>query len=78
MRHLAREVGPDGVIANSVALGLMDNVPDEFAGPIIKTIPARRLGTPADAGSAVAFLASDETEWVTGQTLAVNGGSFAF
>lgn len=78
MRHLAREVGPDGVTANTVALGLMDNVPDEFAGPIIKTIPARRLGTPADVGSAVAFLASDEAEWITGQTLAVNGGSFAF
>lgn len=78
MRHLAREAGPDGVTANTVALGLMDNVPDEFAGPIIKTIPARRLGTPEDVGGAVAFLASDDAEWITGQTLVVNGGSYAF
>lgn len=78
MRHLAREVGPDGVTANVVSLGLMDNVPDEFAAPIIRTIPARRLGTPADVGAAVSYLASDEAGWVTGQTLVLNGGSHAW
>jgi 3-oxoacyl-[acyl-carrier protein] reductase len=78
MRHLAREVGPNGVTCNTVALGLMDNVPDEFAGPIIRTIPARRLGTPSDVGGAVSFLTSDDAEWITGQTLVLNGGSFAF
>lgn len=78
MRHLAREVGPSGVTANTIALGLMNNVPDEFAGPIIKTIPARRLGTPDDVAGAVGFLASDDAEWITGQTLVLNGGSFAF
>lgn len=78
IRHLAREVGPQGVTANVVSLGLMDNVPEEFAGKLIKTIPARRLGTAQDAASAVAYLASDEAAWVTGQTLAVNGGSQVF
>ena len=78
MRHLAREVGPQGVTANVIALGLMDNVPDEFAGPIIRTIPARRLGTPDDVAGAVTFLASDDAEWITGQTLVLNGGSFAY
>jgi NAD(P)-dependent dehydrogenase (short-subunit alcohol dehydrogenase family) len=78
MRHLAREVGPQGVTANVIALGLMDNVPDEFAGPIIRTIPARRLGTADDVGGAVTFLASDDAEWITGQTLVLNGGSFAY
>lgn len=78
MRHLAREVGPDGVTANTIALGLMDNVPDEFAGPIIKTIPARRLGTPEDVGGAVSYLVSDDAEWITGQTLVLNGGSHVF
>ena len=78
MRHLAREVGPQGVTANVIALGLMDNVPEEFAGPIIRTIPARRLGTPADAGAAVSYLASEDAAWVTGQTLVLNGGSFAY
>ena len=75
MRHLAREVGPDGVTANVVSLGLMDNVPEEFAGPYIRTIPMRRLGSPDDVAGAVAFLTSDDASWVTGQTLVVNGGS---
>ena len=78
MRHLAREVGPQGVTANVVSLGLMDNVPEEFAGALIKTIPARRLGKAADAAYAVAYLASEDAAWVTGQTLVVNGGSQVF
>ncbi|MCZ6831897.1 MAG: SDR family oxidoreductase [Gammaproteobacteria bacterium] len=77
MRHLAREVGPYGVTANVVSLGLMDNVPEEFAGPVIKTIPARRLGTTEDVAEAVGYLTSDGASWVTGQTLPVNGGSYA-
>ena len=39
------------------------------------TVPVGRLGSPRDAGAAVAFLASDEAGWITGQTLGVNGGS---
>jgi NAD(P)-dependent dehydrogenase (short-subunit alcohol dehydrogenase family) len=77
MRHVAREVGPYGVTANVVSLGLMDNVPEEFAGPIIKTIPLRRLGTSEDVAAAVDYLTSDAASWVTGQTLPVNGGSYA-
>lgn len=77
MRHIAREVGPYGVTANVVSLGLMDNVPDEFAGPIIKTIPMRRLGSGDDVAAAVSYLSSDAASWVTGQTLPVNGGSYA-
>ena len=77
MRHLAREVGPYGVTANVVSLGLMDNVPEEFAGPVIKTIPVRRLGTTEDVAEAVGYLTSDGASWVTGQTLPVNGGSYA-
>lgn len=78
IRHLAREVGPQGITANVVSLGLMDNVPEEFAGKLIKTIPARRLGKAEDAAQAVAYLASEEAAWVTGQTLVVNGGSQVF
>lgn len=77
MRHIAREVGPAGVTANVISLGLMDNVPDEFAGPLIRTIPARRLGTGDDVAAAVTYLTSDAASWVTGQTLPVNGGSYA-
>ena len=78
MRHLAREVGGCGVTANAISLGLMDNVPDEFAAKIIRSIPAGRLGTPDDVGGAVAFLASDDAAWITGHTLVLNGGSHAF
>lgn len=77
MRHVAREVGPYGVTANVLSLGLMDNVPEEFAGPIIRTIPMRRLGSGDDVAAAVDYLSSDAASWVTGQTLPVNGGSYA-
>jgi NAD(P)-dependent dehydrogenase (short-subunit alcohol dehydrogenase family) len=77
MRHLAREVGPYGVTANVISLGLMDNIADEFAGPIIETIPARRLGSADDVAAAVEYLASEGASWVTGQTLVVNGGAYA-
>lgn len=75
MRHIAREVGPHGVTANVLSLGLMDNVPEEFTARIVKTIPTRRLGSREDVGSAVSYLVSDEASWVTGQTLPLNGGS---
>lgn len=78
MRHLAREISRHGVTANVISLGLMDNVPEEFAAKIIRSIPAGRLGTPDDVGGAVAFLASDDAAWITGHTLVLNGGSHAF
>ena len=77
MRHLAREVGADGVTANSIALGLMDNVPEEFAAPLIRGIPAGRLGSGADVAHAVHYLIDEQASWVTGQTLVVNGGVLA-
>lgn len=78
MRHLSQEVGGDHITANSVALGLMDNVPEEFSRKVIRGIPAGRLGAPRDAAAAVIYLASEEAAWVTGQVFSVNGGSSAF
>jgi 3-oxoacyl-[acyl-carrier protein] reductase len=75
MRHLAVEVAPTGVTVNAVSLGLMDNVPGEWAEAVARTVPRRRLGSPQDVGAAIAYLASDEADWVTGQVLPVNGGS---
>ena len=77
MRHIAREVGPYGVTANVLSLGLMDNVPEEFTAAFIKTIPMRRLGSGDDVAGAVEYLISDAASWVTGQTLPINGGSLA-
>jgi NAD(P)-dependent dehydrogenase (short-subunit alcohol dehydrogenase family) len=76
MRHLAMEVARQGVTANTLALGLMDNQQDTASvAPLAATVPVGRLGSPEDVGAAVAFLASDEAAWITGQTLGVNGGS---
>lgn len=75
LRHVAMEVAPLGVTMNALSLGLMDNNASEWADAIAKTIPRRRLGTPTDIGNAVAFLASDEADWITAQVLPINGGS---
>lgn len=54
----------------------MNNVPGGDATDAIAAgVPVGRLGTPEDVGAAVAFLASDEAAWITGQTLGLNGGS---
>lgn len=71
MRHLAHEVGPCGVTCNLLSLGVMEGAPPELAAGN----PVPRLGRPRDVGHAVAFLASDEAEWITGQVLPVNGGA---
>ncbi|MCU1388193.1 MAG: putative short chain dehydrogenase [Ilumatobacteraceae bacterium] len=82
MRHLAIECARDGVTANTLALGLM--VREEGPGgeeartvtaKLAGSIPVGRLGTGDDIGYACAFLASNEASWLTGQTIAVNGGS---
>jgi len=70
MRHLAHEVGRDGITANAVSLGTMNNYGYEDRGSAVG-----RTGTPEDVGAAVAFLASREAAWMTGQTLALNGGA---
>jgi 3-oxoacyl-[acyl-carrier protein] reductase len=76
LRHLALEVAGRGVTVNTLALGLMDNVPDSgLKEQLASTIPARRLGSPDDVGAAVVFLASEEAAWLTGQTIGLNGGS---
>jgi 3-oxoacyl-[acyl-carrier protein] reductase len=75
MRHLAVEVAPAGVTVNCLSLGLMDNVAGEWADAMAARVPRRRLGSPADIGAAVVFLASDEADWITGQVLPVNGGT---
>ena len=74
MRTLAKELGPNGVTANSIVLGLIDTVPAEFSEGAEKYFSTGRIGTPADIGAAAAYLASEEAGWVTGHSLVVNGG----
>ena len=70
MKHVAHEVGPLGVTCNVLTLGTMEGVPFDPS-----RFPVPRLGTGDDVGAAVAYLASDGAEWVTGQVLGVNGGT---
>lgn len=77
MRHLSQEVARSGVTANVIFLGMMNHLPEEFTKPVINTIPVGRLGTPEDIGAAALFLASEEASWITGATLAVDGGGTA-
>jgi len=73
MRNLCKEVGPDGVTVNLLSLGAMNNYPyDEVAR---KVTAVGRAGTPEDVGAAVAYLASTEAGWMTGQVIPLNGGS---
>jgi 3-oxoacyl-[acyl-carrier protein] reductase len=74
-RHLAVELGPFGVTVNCVSLGVIERGDGGGSG-MAKGYPVRRLGRPADVAGAIAYLASDEAAWVTGQTLPVNGGIF--
>jgi NAD(P)-dependent dehydrogenase (short-subunit alcohol dehydrogenase family) len=69
--HLATELIGTGVTVNCLSLGLMAASPDDARRPPPPTV---RLGRPEDVAGAVCFLASDAAEWITGQTLPVNGG----
>lgn len=77
MRSLAKEMGSKGVTANSIVLGLIDTVPEEFSNGAEKYFATRRIGTPEDIGAATVYLASEEASWVTAQSLVVNGGYLA-
>jgi 3-oxoacyl-[acyl-carrier protein] reductase len=76
---LAQEVGSRGVTVNSIAPGFIrtpmtDVLPDDVKAQLLSKIPEGKLGEAQDIANAVAFLASDEAQYITGQTLHVNGG----
>ena len=78
-KALAREVGPSGVRVNCVAPGvirtdMLDALPAEILPQLAQETPMGRLGTPEDLAHAVAFLASDKADFITGQVLTCDGG----
>jgi NAD(P)-dependent dehydrogenase (short-subunit alcohol dehydrogenase family) len=75
MRHLAVENARAGVTANTLAIGLMGMPDPTVTASLARQIPVGRTGVPEDIGYACAYLASTEAEWMTGQTIELNGGS---
>ena len=84
-KTLAREVATSGITANTVCPGPTDTAllrrfaegsgaGEKVIAGMVRAVPMKRLGTPDDIGAAVAFLASDEAGFITGQTLSVSGG----
>jgi 3-oxoacyl-[acyl-carrier protein] reductase len=78
-KSLAREVGSRNITVNVVAPGFIDTdmtraLSEEQRAGLSTQIPLGRLGLPADIAAAVAFLASPEAAYITGETLNVNGG----
>jgi 2-hydroxycyclohexanecarboxyl-CoA dehydrogenase len=84
-KTLARETARAGVTANAVCPGptrtpLLDGMAGtgeagaKMIGSLERAVPMRRLGEPADVAAAVAFLASEQAGYITGQTLSVSGG----
>jgi len=84
-RAIAAEEGPFGVRANCVGVGVIDSglwddliaqgaYTDDYLAAAKRAIALRRFGTAADIAAAAAFLLSDEANWISGQTLNVDGG----
>ena len=80
-RALARELGSRNITVNCIAPGFIEtdmtaNLADEQQKALLSQIPLGHLGKPADIAHAVAYLASPQAAYVTGQELHVNGGMF--
>ncbi|SMH27626.1 SDR family NAD(P)-dependent oxidoreductase [Mesorhizobium australicum] len=79
-KSLAKELGRNNITVNALSLGLVQTAHSDAdflaknMDKIVKAYPLRRIGNPDDIAPAVAFLASDNAGWITGQVLSVNGG----
>jgi 3-oxoacyl-[acyl-carrier protein] reductase len=84
-RRLAREVGPDGIRVNAIAPGLFltgrlqgmfDAMSEHDRAEVLDSIPLRRMPSITECVDPVLFLASDQSSYITGAVLDVNGGRF--
>ena len=74
-RYLAAYYGPYQVRVNTVSPGgIFDNQPEPFVSNYNNKVPLRRMGNPMDIASAVCFLLTDESSYITGHNLVVDGG----
>lgn len=80
-KSLAQEIASRGITVNVVAPGFIDtdmtsSLPEMVKEEMLKRIPMRRLGSVEDIAETVAFLASDSANYITGETIHVNGGMY--
>ncbi|MBD1575472.1 MULTISPECIES: 3-oxoacyl-ACP reductase FabG [Vibrio] len=80
-KSMAREVASRGITVNTVAPGFIETdmtkaLNDDQRAATLAQVPAGRLGDPREIASVVAFLASDDAAYMTGETLHVNGGMY--
>lgn len=78
-KSLAREVGPRNITVNAIAAGYVETdiwagVPEEAKEAILSMIPLGRKGETQEIADAVAFLASDQASYITGQVIGIDGG----
>lgn len=78
-KSLAKEVASRNILVNAVAPGFIqtamtDVLKDEIKEDIAKSIPLKRMGTPQDVANVVKFLASEDSSYITGQVIHIDGG----
>ena len=79
-RNIASRYGKQGIRCNAVSPGLIMTESwlknsGHLVDIVLQMIPSPRIGKPADMGSIVAFLISDLSEWITGQSICIDGGA---
>ena len=80
-KSLAQEMGSRGITVNTVAPGFIDSdmtqsLPDAVKAEMLKRIPLRRMGEPQEIAGVVAFLVTEAANYITGETIHVNGGMY--
>ena len=80
-KSLSQEIATRNITVNCIAPGFIETpmtekLDDKRKDAIINSIPMNRIGTPKDLSSAIIFLASQESSYITGQTLHINGGLY--